>query len=784
MKEAFKVKNGVVSAKGYIPYAPRIFTDGRMTFFYDESGISQVDYFSKRRSIGNLKIFERDVFSSLMQYVIVDGQRVLPTPDEVSFVPYGITLTFRYCDLTFRLTTEVLDEQLVSTLTIPDGKGHTIGFAYEVYDSNRFIPTETNEFRNRPFRATRKWKDFSYESGVLSTAFHEVEAGNGYDIDVRFYATFPVIYKRIGVNDSIRNVLENKGSLSAGDHSFCLAFDDKPFMTAADILREKRVQKTRMTTVTKRIPRLSGAMDSLPLFCDLVPYYLEFLKTREYPGAVKAKNVNYWIWGWDCLTYSIAYGQMGDTAFYRDMLGFFEEYAANEGVLHYYSYPMNKESYKKPHANPIHSSVTSTLYPILLYNAVTAGAGDGVLREFYPVAKRYMEYVFGKVNEETGFYVERSLYPDYPDLIGETCNDLSSFNNTLFYCALRALEYLADRMGDTDTVAVTRKLTKKAEENYLPLFMDEEKGFPVVSLEATTKEQRPIMYANSVKFESTYLYDVLDPVLQKNLDFFKTHLVNRAGIRPIPATDAAYDGDGNQLHYWFPVTGEYYIRLANACGDLAETKKWTAWISHWTDRIMCPEGINCHADTDRPALDGWTTLNASFQAFSIRPWYNGVIQSVLGLLCEDGTLTLSPTDIPAFTLENFSLPSGKVTVEMKGKGNNIRYIDVNGHRLIGTRKIPSDMLRGNDEIVVTREKEPRPYELLSAHGGEIRDYENGSFTVAGYGTVRLRFRDGEDLLLVVDGQPVTPKRVDGVATYDLRFGEKRSYRILCGKGKA
>lgn len=766
----YEIQNGSICAEGGIPLSPRIFTDGRLSFFYNERGITEVDYFGKRRSGGNNKVFEEDVFAALRNYVTVDGKRCLPTLDKVRIEPYGVYIRFKAEGLPFTLAVVALKGQLVTALTVPKAaEGHTVTFSFDFFESNLFMPTDSSKYLDRKFGKSRVFSPITFDGKALSFSYEDKNDRYTGLTEVRIEADFPLTHIKRGVNDSIRHTLES-APLSVGIHSFRMVFDGEESLDLSAALSH---QERRYRSVKQRMPRLFSENKGLDLFFALCPYYMESLKTEDYPGAVKAKNINYWIWGWDVLTYSTAYALMGDAQFLRDACAFFRDYGSGDRLIHYYDFHMDKEKIRRASDGSV---VTSSLYPILLHNAYSATGDKKLLEEFYPVAKRYTNTILASEIGESGFILGRSLYPDYPDLIGETGRDISSFNHTLYYSAFRSLEVLADEVGDTEMVLTLRRFIDTMEREYVARFHDEGVGFPVTSIDADTKEKRPVFYANSVKFESAYLFDILAPVARQHLDFYKNRLVNRAGIRPLPEDDPAYDADGNQLHYWFPVTGEYYIRLANRLRDTDAVKGYADYIAYWSEKLMCPEGINCHADTKTPAMDGWTTLNASWQAFSMRPWYSGAMQSILGFIMEDGGITFSPTDIGNFRMENLTVGKHNINVTVKGKGKYLDRITVNGKTLRGTAKIPEDLLEKTNEITVYRSKTQKTA-LLSAHGATLTDYTEGEVTVNFRGSVTVEFSSAAPLTVTLDGKPLDV-RFDGErTTVTLRAPDKNPHRL-------
>ena len=63
--------------------------------------------------------------------------------------------------------------------------------------------------------------------------------------------------------------------------------------------------------------------------------------------------------------------------------------------------------------------------------------------------------------KETGLSSGLSLTPDFMTLTGETGNDISAFNNSVFYCAARSLNRMSAIMGDTETLKKTQELYRK-----------------------------------------------------------------------------------------------------------------------------------------------------------------------------------------------------------------------------------------------------------------------------------------------------------------------------------
>jgi len=200
----YSIKDGSILAKGGIPYAPRIFSDNRLTFVYDERGIVEVDYFGKNRINGSNKVFDEDIFSTLRHYVTVDGKRCLVTHEKCRIEPYGIYIDFKAEGIPFSLAIVAVHGQLVSALTIPKvAQGHTVRFSFDFFESNCFVPSKKNsKYLEKDFGMTREWSPIVFENGILFTSYRDYSETYMGETSLRIEADFPVSHKRIGIHAS------------------------------------------------------------------------------------------------------------------------------------------------------------------------------------------------------------------------------------------------------------------------------------------------------------------------------------------------------------------------------------------------------------------------------------------------------------------------------------------------------------------------------------------------------------------------------------------------------
>lgn len=315
------------------------------------------------------------------------------------------------------------------------------------------------------------------------------------------------------------------------------------------------------------------------------------------------------------------------------------------------------------------------------------------------------------------------------------------------------MEAMADYMGDKAIRDRAYDIGRRIEEHFKAVFFDEKTGYIVSSVDSRTMEKRPVFNANSMKWENNFLQDLSEKIDEAALGFFERNCVTPMGLREIPAWCENYDGDANQLHCWWPVTGEYFARLINKFDRQDLIEQWVKWVSFWTKRITCPEGIDCFVETEEPDFDGWNCLCGTWQAYSARGWYQAAIHSVLGVVGDFGGVTIFPRSEDGVSVEHLHWAGKTFDISFFGKGKYIDKIVVNGTEVSATNKIPCDMLQKHNVIQVYKNGEDRAAVRVEYGFGVAisgYSYKNGiaAFTAAGYGHCKLSckgqvFVDGE-----------------------------------------
>lgn len=766
------MRKGVVYSDSGIPCPPRWFADGRTAVQLDESGISQVDYMNPLG--GQRTIFLRRLWDGIRYYLERDGVTYRPEYIKSETWPFGIEARWPFDGITYRHRVMVVDEAIVIQLQTPSEVGSDIRFKMEFYEGFQLVTADKYDLRFFNRGVSRTWGpwEFSRELNQLSggfTGMKEASPSAGhYDeqnqlrLGVCISADFLLEHTcRPLRSNNTKHILKSPALQSNTAYSIVIRFspDVQALSTETRVFidgLDKRVERQfeRYIRVAESSPVLSSPYQLLNDFISLVPMYHESLKIKDVPGAIRAKTTNYGVWGWDGMTSNNACMYFGDAEHVRDMLRFYEETAdPDRGIAHAFR---NDLTPMEPSALPAQGMYITLL--CLYY----AGTGDRTeVERHFEFAKKIFLRTLEKGVGSTGLCEGTSLFPDFRALMNETGHDLSAFNNTVFYCAARSMEYLAGVIGDESTQQLAQRTCEKIESHFIPLFYNPQRKFVVSSVDSQTLEQRDRFHISGIKWENDYCHDLVSPIDDACMSYFETSSVCAAGLREVPVWNDAWDADSNQLHCWWPVTGEYFMRLINSHDRSDLITKWVGWVSYWTKQLMCPEGISCYLETDQPECDRWTTLPGAWHGYSMRGWYQAAIHGVFGVCGDTGGLTFYPYSGEEMSLRNFHFHNHTFDIELIGSGPHIDWIDVGGTLVRGTHKVPKDLCHGSGttSIRVKRTANPvHPVSIRSASGLELADYSNSAgeiqAQISGSGRCWLRLWAESKPQVEIDGDKV------------------------------
>ncbi|AEE97822.1 hypothetical protein [Mahella australiensis] len=780
----YEVEDGVIYCDKGIAQSPRWFADSRLIFRFDESGITQVDYRNpaQRFTRGSNTVLVKRLRDVLRYFIEADGVTYKPEYLNSKIWPFGIESEWTCEGATFKHRVMAVAEAVIIQLTTPSEMPDGLKFKMEFWEASVLCGSERNDYNYWGHGMRRTWDEWRYvdEDNALYGRFTEVSEEDyqrpGYtpvannpelaeddiyqtELNMCMTADFSMEHSVIAAALPLnaKHILKSGVLEPDSVYSFILAFapdkihlKEKIFGMRENLEDKITRQFDRYNKVAQNSPKLISPYKELNDFFMLIPMYHESLKITDYPGAIRAKTTHYGVWGWDGMTASYATAYWGDVEHIKNMLSFYERTAHPElGIGHGFNNDMTVASISAIPAQGMYITL------LQLYYAISGDMEE--VRKRYPFAKKIFRLISGREVADTGFCEGTSLYPDFPDRIKETGHDISSFNNTIFYCGARSMNYLAALVGDDVMREQAEAVFKKMEGNFIRLFYDPDKKFIVTSVDSETLEKRYCYDVASVKWENNYCDELIEPIIDDTLEFVAENAISEAGLREIPLWDDGFDGDANQMHCWWPVNTEYFIKLANLTNRNDLIQKWIGWVSRWTEKLMCPEGISYYIETDDPDTDSWNALPGTWHGYSMRGWYQAAVHGVVGVEADAGGLTFYPYDGAEVTLRGLHYMGKAFDIEIKGNGRYIEWIDVDGIKIKGTDKLPSDLYEGKDHVdikVWRTSTEPQDAYIKCAHGIELTDYrfDNGKIKakISGAGTCRIKIAAHKEPRVMVD----------------------------------
>lgn len=691
MNKEYTVEKGKVISKHGVPLLPRWFCDDLVAVQAAEYGVSEIQYFN-RTTRGSEKVFVADMWDGLKLYIDDCGMKNELNLSDTTVMPYGYNSVWEHEGNSFRFEMRIINNSVYFSVEPLSCKKKDLKLSLELYDAFCIIPRHDGDFRFVS-RQEREWHGWEFENNVFFNSFSE-EYGETH-IAITANKCIEYIKRAKGYVKHIINVEDICSQKVIAVIAFDVNRNDcekRAKETIENSAKYILAQNARYERVIKRAPVLKSPYASLNNFVSLAPLYHESCKVLSVPGAIRAKNEKYWVWGWDGMSSCYSYAYWGDIEFVGKLLKMYMDTADNEnGIGHCFARDMRH----------IETSLISAqgFYINLLYQYYING---GDIKPFYEFAKKIFYFIKSLEVKQLGLSRGNSLVPDFREVILENGNDISCFNNTSAYCAVCAMAEMAEAMGDDKTFTDASEYAKRTRDNFKGVLYDEEKGYVVSSADVTTLEKRKVYNAMAVKWDNKYCNDLICTFSDRALNFFEKNFVCKSGLRPFPIWGIGYDEDANQARCYWPAHSEFFTRLANYENRRDLIDKFIGWISSWTDLLTCPEGISCYRNSEKPFIDKWNANNGTWQAYSMRAWYEAMVHSIVGVDIDKEGLTFYPYDGEELSLEGLHYGAKTIDIHMRGKGAGIKSIVLNNQEILSTNKLKSEQLDSHNIIIVNR----------------------------------------------------------------------------------
>lgn len=617
-------KSGALVYPEGMPVPFQWFTDDRLSFEMDKMGVTKVTYLNPLSFAGSPIIFMRRLFDGFRVYLEQNHVTYSPQLKNYSFLPYGFSADWLLNGLVIKYNVYAVQESIVFSIELPGDAPSDFDCKLEFYDSFALTPNDHDDFMLSNMGAERKWGEWNFDAQnqILSNRHTEKPVRVVPDLVNPNWRSFLNVcitadfeFTQVVREINTKRILRSIEKMQSGkSYSFMISF-----IPEEDILKKAKSNLANLPVAIKekvdhfkkiaeKHPVLLSSNKELNNFMALAPLFAEALKVKKFPGAIRASNIMYWVWGWDGMISNISLAHWGDTDFIRQMLGCYMETADPEkGIVHAFKNDMSIGLYSATTSQAIYISLH------YLYYCQTRDLEE--VKKRYAFSKEIFERILLLEIQDTGFCRGTSLFPDFPEFLKETGNDASLFNNSLFYSAARAMECMAILMNDNLTRDKARSVFSRFEKNFLPKFFNSEKGFFVSSIDSETLEQRDSYCLSSVKWDSGYFADLVETVSPQVMEFMANNLVASNSLREIPLWNECFDGDANQLHCWFTAHAQYFIRTANQNNRADLLAKFRGWIEYWTNKLTIPEAINYYAENVNPEMERWNSPSGVCQLF-------------------------------------------------------------------------------------------------------------------------------------------------------------------------
>lgn len=767
---------GTLTYPDGMPVPFQWFTDDRLSFEADDMGITRVTYLNPLTRSGNPTIFLRRLFDGFRFYIEQNHVTYSPQLKNYSFQPFGFSSDWLVNGIVIRYGIYAVEESIVFNIQLPGDAPSDLDCKLEFYESFRLTPSDRDDFMFGNWGADRKWGEWHFDASnnALSNRYTDEPVKRRKDEDNQEDSTWKSFLNicitadfelsQVVRQENPKRILRSKEKLQPGkSYTYLISFipeEDAIAKTKAKLARSQQTineQINHYSKIAQKHPVLISQHPELNNFMALAPLFIEVLKVKKIPGAIRSNNMVYWVWGWDGMVSNASLAYWGDTDYIKQMLGCYMETADPvKGIVHAFRNDMSIALYSP--------TTSQSIYISLLYLHYSQTRDLEEVRKRYAFSKKIFEDILALEIQNTGLCVGTSLFPDFPRFMKETGKDASLFNNSLFYSAARSMECLAILMKDTATRDKARAVFTRIEKNLLAKFFNEEKGFFVSSIDAETLAQRDSYNLSSVKWDMGCYNDLVETVSPRSMEFMATNLVSNVSLREIPLWNESFDGDGNQLHCWFTANAQYFIRTANENNRADLLAKFRGWVEYWTSKLTIPEAINYYAENVRPERERWNSPSGNCQMFGAKEWYLAVLHGIVGLDSGPGGITFYPYDGDEMTLQGFHYMGKQFDIEMKGSGKYISEINVDGKKILGTNILPLDSFQNttgkNIRVIVkrTRQQQSKAF-IKSGYGVELHEYNflPGAIKtkVGGLGTCNLKIHAETEPRVLVNGKKTT-----------------------------
>ncbi len=421
------------------------------------------------------------------------------------------------------------------------------------------------------------------------------------------------------------------------------------------------------------------------------PEMLHAMELPDRPGAFRGTLAGYFVWGWDGMMPALSMTLANAPEKTAALLRFWRE------VCHpQFGIPLQLTTGFQMRLN--NAFPAQCQYIASLYHTFAVTGDLALVRELLPTCEFIIDQCRKDEVQASGLVVGPALWPDFPEAMGETGEDISSLNNSLLYQGLCAMAVFYEALGRTDEATGCRTWADRLRGSFVKYLYDEEQGYFISSCSSRDFSPRKHYCSQAIFWLTPFARDLVAHAPERIAAFMDGHLRSAKCLLSLPRWDTAWMADGNQLGASYPAADHFYLGVHKMIGDAKALDAWLGdvdwfWGRHTVPEAFTPEAENEHEiGPDNPGCK---------QAQCCSTWHANLYLALAGMDFDHDGITFTAWGDRPVSIRNLVLRGTSLDIIINGVGNHLAALSMNGQCLPPeTRRITWAQLKGKTATIV------------------------------------------------------------------------------------
>jgi hypothetical protein len=541
--------------------------------------------------------------------------------------------------------------------------------------------------------------------------------------------------------------------------------EDTAARLLADPAGAAAAQAARYTEIAASTPTLDfGRHTALRRLFRVTPLYLDSMRLRDAPGAYRANNDYYWVWGWDMTRPAFGLLTGNRHAFVRELLDF-----------------IDRANYRNQYDNSLERDLRADggapgALEFMLAHDYVAWTGDwAASRAWRPKFTAALSEAV-RNPDPTGMHAGAAASTDFPQEFGRTFPAWLAYTTAWQYAGLLCAEKLLLGWGDRALAARVRELAGRIRRSFLRIFWNPATGFWNEGVHPTDPDlvcDIPLSTAMAA-MDSPYGEDLYGEKFRESAEFCAREFLREDGVWITRRGEVrGWKEWTRQPRNWFAANDTMLVRLLRSCGDARALEQlFYLYEINFGYQPCVFEGKPLH----RPLH-----TSGSWQAFGAGAWYRNLVEGAAGLWADLGGLGLMPLGLAEpVRLSGLRFRDAVVEFHATGQGTWPQRLTLDGRPLLGTTRFPP-LAAGAHRIEVEYGPALPQWPILTlavdaeVSGARARPGRT-RLCLRGRGYTPLSFFAAAPPRLTLDGHPVS-------CEWDARSGRGRARVLLAGSAE-